>query len=54
MYYLFAYNRGLFKSYYYHFLFLPFKKPSNIMQNIFNSIFIYILEKNLLLNKYKK
>ena len=43
MYYFSACNRGLFKSYYYYVLFLPFEKSFKY----YDSIYLYIFYKNI-------
>ena len=50
--YLHSYDRHLFKINIAMFYFYHSKNLSNVMKNIFNSIFIY--EKNLFVNKYEK
>ena len=50
MYYLSAYNRDLFKSYYFYVSLYPFKKFFKYYENI---IYIY-LKKNYLVSKYRK
>ena len=45
MYYLSAYNRGLFKSYYCYVLFLQFDKSFRPYEKIFDSISVYSSKK---------
>ena len=52
MHYLSAYDRSLFKSYYWYVSILPFEKSFNFMKNIFNYISIYSL-KEILVNEDK-
>ena len=51
MHYLSACNRDLFKSCYCYVLFLP--NLSNIIKNIFNSIYLF-LKKSFFVNTYEK
>ena len=53
MYYLSAYNRGLFKSYNCYVLFLAFKKSFKYYENFKFYLYIF-LKKKFLANKYKK
>ena len=54
MYYLSGCNRSPFKSYYCYFLFLPFEKYFKHYGKYFWFPSLYILEKNFLVNRYKK
>ena len=53
MYHLFAFNRGLIKSYSYV-SFLPFEKSFTCYEKYFQFHLYIFLKKNLLVNKYKK
>ena len=54
MYYLSAYNRGLFKSYYCYVLFLQFDKSFRPYEKNFWFYLSIFFKKNFLVNKYKK
>ena len=55
MYYLYACNRDLFKSYYcYALFFLFFEKPFKYFEKYFYFYLYIFLKKNLLSNNYKK
>ena len=54
MYYLSAFSRGLFNSCYCYGVFLPFEKTFKCYEKFFIIQSLYIFEKNLLVNKYKK